>query len=65
MWYLIVSVPDHCLSFYFTNAFNRTCLLAINQTLLTPATENVSAFISFLLSELALIFWIYGAFLMV
>ena len=22
MWYLIVSVPDHCLSFYFTKTVN-------------------------------------------
>ena len=25
MWDLIVSVPDHCLSFYFTNATVITC----------------------------------------
>ena len=49
----------------FMNAYNRPCLLAINQTLLTPATYNLSACLSLLLSELAHIFWIYGACLMI
>ena len=25
MWDLIVSVPDHCLSFYFTRSFDLLC----------------------------------------
>ena len=48
----------------FTNAYNWPCSLAINKTLLTPAAY-FSACMSFLLSELALIFWIYAACLMI
>ena len=35
MWHLIVSVPDHCLSFYFVTFYNR---LFIN--LYTYLVEN-------------------------
>ena len=47
------------------NAYNRPCSLAINQTLLTPVAYDITVCISFQLSELALIFWIYAACLMI
>ena len=31
MWDLIVSVPDHCLSFYFTTTFLRVATTSIRQ----------------------------------
>ena len=40
MWDLIVSVPDHCLSFYFTYNFRRVCkrfshiLILLNESFL-------------------------------
>ena len=31
MWDLIVSVPNHCLSFYFTTVFDRPIVLGGSQ----------------------------------
>ena len=33
MWDLIVSVPDHCLSFYFSHTLNRNILFIRDKTI--------------------------------
>ena len=36
MWNLIVSVPDHCLSFYFTNVNEIFSVSALDQQMVRP-----------------------------
>ena len=42
MWDLIVSVPDHCLSFYFDRCKQMTANVLILMQRLTAFTESVS-----------------------
>ena len=37
MWDLIVSVPDHCLSFYFADLFNCTPVGRASDLMMAPA----------------------------
>ena len=40
MWDLIVSVPDHCLSFYFSNCIDYFCHLAGEMAINGRGTGN-------------------------
>ena len=62
MWDVIVSVPDHCLSFYFAYTKGKDHKAPksglVNKNLLTPAVIIFLACVTFLLSELVYSFWI-------